>query len=735
MTTELRLNIYNNLISYESRLIGSQEVLWCLQYDQSIQNKTELYRHLAKTVSREEANKKVKEAMMPAFSVAVQFKTLGKQTTHITRVTGLCICDIDHVPPERIPELRTKIAADPHTFLYYVTISGEGFRILYRYTTSEGEVYEPPENAVAYRAAYKKGNSYYARLCGVDYDGQCSNLTRLSGMAHDPEARLNENAQPFLITDDEAAEANLTADTESGKPRKEYPSGTHQAEVEAAWEVIEPMLSKRNITYGRGTHHQYVMHASHLFNRFGADKASVLEWAAQNWSDYNAKERDGIINWVWQHRQSEYGTWRLNKAGRPREVSMIALPEVIKWLRDHHYEVVYNLITDQTIFREDDSEFAEMDESALCTIRRKMADDTGKRILKNDVRDMIMSDYAQRIHPVRDFITALPKWDGKDRVSQLAGYLHASAIQSDQTQASAQELLQWALHKWLVAATAGWLSEESCNQTILTLIGPQGIYKTSFFRYLLPPPLRTYFWENSHNSFVSKDDQIALTENCLVDIEEIDMFKDRDNAELKSLSTRIKLKIRRPYDKFPVTRHRLASLCATGNQEHFLTDETGDRRWLCFLVSQIDDPRQWDLDYHQLYAQLRDEYYDGFQYWFDKQEERRIERQNEYFRIISDEEQLITSRFRKPRTGDIGIKYLKPAAIAQMLSYGRSPLSSRKVGSVMRKLGFKWSHSNSGSVYQVFELTPVESQASFAEEISPQQPDSQNNNTEQLLPF
>ena len=104
--------------------------------------------------------------------------------------------------------------------------------------------------------------------------------------------------------------------------------------------------------------------------------------------------------------------------------------------------------------------------------------------------------------------------------------------------------------------------------------------------------LRPYYHENSTNSFSSKDEQIALTENCLVEIEEVDAFRDQNNADLKSFSTKVKIKIRRPYDRFMVCKHRLASLCATGNQERFLVDETGNRRWLCFRVNSIDDPRE-----------------------------------------------------------------------------------------------------------------------------------------------
>ena len=595
---DIKVSIFNNLSSYESKPINLNTVLWWIKNDQSVAQKTELYRNLAMTITRKEANKKVKDAMMPAFSVAVLLNGVGRQTTHVTRVTGLSICDIDHVVSEEVKVRSTfgrllpqgrknsekfatamntmfqKIIADPHTVLAYHTISGEGFRVIFCYEDEQGM---PPENGILYRAAYRKGNQYYAELCGVAYDGQCGDITRLSGIAHDADAVLNLNAEPFIITDDEAAAANTAADTESGKRRKDDPVGTHHAEVDAAWAVIELMLAKRDITYGPGTHHHYVMHATHLFNHFGVPKEEVLAWAAQNWCDYDQKQRESIIHWVYQNRQDEHGRWRLNKGGRPKEVSMITLPDIVKWLSSNKVEVTYNQISDQTSYTENNGEWKPMEDSDICSLRRRMAADTGKRVLKSDLKDMLMSDYAHRIHPVRDYVRQLPTWDKVDRVSQLAAHVHIDPVQEGQKPEEAQELFLWALHKWLVATMADWLSDDICNETILTLIGPQGVYKTTFFRYLLPPMLRPYYLENSSNSFSQKDDQIALVENCLVEIEEIDMFKDRDNAELKSLSTKVTLKVRRPYDKFVMTKHRLASLCATGNQEHFLTDKTGNR--------------------------------------------------------------------------------------------------------------------------------------------------------------
>ena len=108
--------------------------------------------------------------------------------------------------------------------------------------------------------------------------------------------------------------------------------------------------------------------------------------------------------------------------------------------------------------------------------------------------------------------------------------------------------------------------------------------------------------------------------------------------------------------------------------------------------------------------------------------------QNDYFRIVSDEEELLTMRFRKPRRGDTGIKFLKAATIAQMISYGRTPASSRKVGIVLRKLGFEWCHTNSGNAYRVIDLTPDQAQLELLNNEQAPEPTA-SDAVEQDLPF
>ena len=779
-----KLSLYQCLTSSPSRAVGMEEIVRLIRYDNDVRYKTESYRKMASVLGKEKADEEVKRKMVPACSIGVLFDGNGRNAANILGFTGLALCDIDSLVNEElrmkneesqdrrseggsqfataIETVRQKINADPHTLLCYVTIGGNGFRIIYRYTreAEEDSLSTPLSHrrgaggeAVSYPAAFLKGNRYYAELVGHEYDAQCSDYTRLCGLAHDPEVYVNWEAEPFVITDEEILAANFSADKERGKPRREYAAGTHSVSVEDAWQNVEKTLAGRGLVYQSGHHHDYVMHAAFLMNRYGVDLDELLQWASQVWSDYNNKERENTIRSCYKKTQ-EHGTWRLNRAGRKsKETSMITLPEIKDWLRQH-VEVIYNVVTDQLMYKAGGEAFRLLDERVVCSIRSQMAADTGKRVLKNDVMDVLRSDFARLYHPVREYIESLPAWDGKDRVKELCSHVIESEelrmknqrslaegksneefptgkvggkeeIQSSMGKGTAvadsslfilhSSLFEWALHKWLVACVASWMSDLSSNHEIFVLIGAQGIYKTTFFRHLLPPQLRMYFWENAHNSFASKDDHLALAENCLVEIEEIDLQNPRDISELKALATSEKVKERRPYARFREEKHRLASFCGSGNQQHFLSDDTGNRRWLCFKVDHIDDPRTWALDYDQLYAQLRDELRQGFRYWFDADEQRIVEQQNQAFRIESDEEQLIRSRLRPPRTTD-KITLMNAASICQFINGGvvGRGVSSRKVSLAMTKLGFKRVRTNQGAFYEVYQIPPNEIQPTLA---------------------
>ena len=743
----LKLSVFKNLSSSDSKLYLMDSILQFIRYDKYVEAQTLTYRDKMRNLGEEEAAKKVKSKLIYAFSVAVTFDGKGKTAFNAVAFTGLAFCDIDHVEPGKMEEVRSKICADPHTFMLYTTVSGQGFRALYKYEREPGEDDRRP-TATSWRAAFKKGNEYIANLAGWKYDEKCADYEHLSGMAFDPDCYYNPDSEPFVITDAEITAANFAAGTQPGKPRKDLPQGSCNESVEKAWPRVEQMLARNHLEYTTGHHHDYVMHAAFLFNRFGVDEDELISWADQNWSDYMEEHRHATIHSCYK-KTDDHGTWKLNAPGRKRENAMITLPEIREWLSDR-IELRYNQVTDQRVYRTkrkleaggyEYSPWQAVDERVLCSVRCQMALDTEKRVLKKDADDVMNSDFSHLMHPVRDYLKELPEWDGTDRVVELASHVHineeaaVSILHLPSAILPLSDTFLWALHKWLVGMVATWQRDEATNEQVLTLIGPQGKYKTTFFRHLLPPALRDYFWENTDNSFKGKDNALALTENCLVDIEEIDVIKDDELARLKGLITSDVIKERRVYGKFREIKHRLASFCATGNQDRFLTDDSGNRRWLCFMIEKVDNPREWTLDYDQLYAQLLHELNDGFRYYFDNQEEERIGLLNKPFMVESFESELIRSKLRHPKRGEHG-RLMSASEIALLICGGRiTEISQRKVSRAMKNLEFKVEHKMNGNFYRVVVMDYNESQLYIEDDQPVEAPENQQDAIEQELPF
>ena len=96
-------------------------------------------------------------------------------------------------------------------------------------------------------------------------------------------------------------------------------------------------------------------------------------------------------------------------------------------------------------------------------------------------------------------------------------------------------------------------------------------------------------------------------------------------------------------------------------------------------------------------------------------EQRIVERQNQHFRIESDEEQLIRSRLRPPHA-DEKITLMNAASIAQYINGGvvGRGLSSRKVSLAMGRLGFKSVHTKAGNFFEVYQIPANEIQPTLA---------------------
>ena len=299
-----------------------------------------------------------------------------------------------------------------------------------------------------------------------------------------------------------------------------------------------------------------------------------------------------------------------------------------------------------------------------------------------DIYRVIESDFVPDFHPFCHYLERLPKWDGRD-------YILSMSV-SVSVKGGIDEQMRFAdyLKKWLVGMVAGWVDPTVVNNVILVLIGEQGSYKTTWFNYLLPPKLKQYFYTKTNANRMGRDDLLTLAQYGLVCCEELDTMRPAELNQLKAAVTMPSIDERAAYANFHEHRKHIASFCGTGNNVEFLSDPTGNRRWLPFEIESIESPRDHPFDYTGIYSQAYALYQQGFQYWFSREEILKLQEHNRQFEAPRLEQELIDIYFRKPVGKEVG-EFMPVARALQIVAGGiTQKLSAVTLGRAFKDLGF-----------------------------------------------
>lgn len=338
---------------------------------------------------------------------------------------------------------------------------------------------------------------------------------------------------------------------------------------------------------------------------------------------------------------------------KPNYMEMyMSLEEMEGWLRQN-IELRRNVITTRKEYRwleagccDDGKTWENFDDTVYNDVWRRL--EKIKPTKDEHLRKTIDSDFVTDFNPFREYLESLPPWDGDDYIRGLAlGVTVAGGFD------------EWCrfvecLRKWLVAMVAGWLEPDAVNHEVLVFIGRQGIYKTTWMNALLPPPLRSYFCTQAGIGDNPKDEELALTQYALISCEELDTMTTREMNKMKRAVTLSHVNVRPPFGRYTVHRKHIASFCGTGNNEKFLNDPTGTRRWLAFKVENIESPRTLPFEYEGIYSQVYYLYRNGFEYWFSGDETAAIDRYNSRFKVANLERQLVYRYYRLPSGTDTG---------------------------------------------------------------------------------
>ena len=614
----------------------------------------------------------------PCFAVAVRFRD-GKNKKDICGYTRLCLADFDHLPPGRMAECVELVRNDAHTLLAYVTISGTGLRVISAYVDSRPEEGDTANPVFLHAHAFEAINRHYAALLRHPFDEKCKNITRLSGLAHDPNVYFNPEATPFAV--------------EAVPPLKQDDASRTLKRVVQA---IERRLAKEGVKYEPHNRNQYIMRTGYLLNAYGIPQETAIEWAEKKFVDY--EDVAGIFRSCYQQTE-EHGTLLLpahQRNGNGEGTKLASVAEIEDFLRTQG-RFRKNVVTGRCEMATEDGNFMELTDRQVNTLWVQCSKEV-KPTRSADIRALIESEFSELFNPFEAYFQSLPPWDGTtDAIAQLAAQVH---VKED------AGLFDLCFRKWMVALVAALLDPEVVNHGILVLTGRQGIYKTTWLNNLLPIPLRRYFYLKTNSRNLTKDDTLTLSEFAIVCLEELDEMESKEMNQLKALTTLRTVNERAAYAHYKESRPHIASFCGTSNNIHFLNDLSGNRRWMPFEVESIDSPYEHPVDYTAVYAQAYALAKGGQAYWLTPGETEALNQHNRHFEVPCLERELILTYFERPMPGAKNASFLTVAQILLRINAGiRQKLSPVKVGMVMRQEGFEPMRVGGKRGYRVIELT------------------------------
>lgn len=197
--------------------------------------------------------------------------------------------------------------------------------------------------------------------------------------------------------------------------------------------------------------------------------------------------------------------------------------------------------------------------------------------------------YASRTikNEPRDWMDTL-KWDGTPRIEDFFIKCFGSE-ESDYTRAASRN--------WWISMAARIYSPGCQVDNMLILEGAQGKYKSSALNIISSP-----WYAEAQESPTSKDFYMALHGKLIIEVGEMDSFRRAEETLIKRLLSSRSDRFRPPYGRASVDFKRRCVFVGTTNEDTYLKDHTGGRRFWPIKTEDIDLPAI-RRDREQLFAE------------------------------------------------------------------------------------------------------------------------------------
>ncbi|WP_291053294.1 MULTISPECIES: VapE domain-containing protein [unclassified Empedobacter] len=651
-----------------------------------------------------EPYEKAKKSLL-AFTPSATFKG-GRKLDYLQHYNQIIVLDIDKVEKNKLAEIKLKATELSTTFVAFISPSNNGLKLFIKVSTNQDE----------HKNTYNIIKEFYEKELEIEIDKSGKDITRLCFYSFDPEIYFNSNAEVFSCHSEQNCHFELV-ETSNSVSHPELVSGSHNTNKSNISNLNTTDLlydhcvrfTKQKMDYAEGNRNNFVHQLACNLNRKGISYAEALGFIL---SDYNYNEIE-VMNAVKSayNNTHEFGTDKEYKSPKKKETTKPknsttneeevdddeekpAAIERLEMFLNKRYNFRYNIVTGKLEYKKVRNQmYKPITDFVENSILREVLKAKVKCSIQG-LRYLLMSDYVEQFDPFKEYFSTLPE------INQEIDYITELANTITTTQ---QDLWIECFKKWFVAMVACVLNEKIINQTVIVFSGKQGIGKTTWMEKLVPKTLKEYLFSGTINPN-NKDTLIHLAECMLINLDELENLNKTEIGSLKEIITKSHIRMRKAYGHNNETLPRRASFAGSVNTAQFLNDTTGSRRFLCFEVEHIEYHHSVNLD--NCYKQALHLIEEGFRYWFNNEEIKNINQNNEQYQIKSPEEELLLTWFEKADR-ETATAFLNTTQIATRLAYfgniAVNNSSINQLGKALRKLGFLRIVKSNNYVYCVRE--------------------------------
>lgn len=276
-------------------------------------------------------------------------------------------------------------------------------------------------------------------------------------------------------------------------------------------------------------------------------------------------------------------------------------------------------------------------------------------------------------HPAQQWVDSVA-WDGVSRIQEWM----------DTIEARDQKLKEQMLRRWALSAIAALYKPGGVSaHGVLTLLGDQGIGKTSWFLSLVPRGMG-FAKDGMILRPDSPDSVRQVTSSWLVELGELDAtFRKSDIAALKAFITQNNDTYRLPYARKNTVNPRRTVFFASVNDPKFLSDNTGNRRY--WTIDCVNINYKHDIDMQQFWAEIKTLYQAGESWFLNGDELAGLNESNEEFMAVDPIKEMLQTKL--DWDADKSLWSWKTATeVCQMISMMHpSRADATRVGVVMKK--------------------------------------------------